>query len=239
MAHIQRHFNKFYVAYSRCSTKDQGDHGYSLEYQKKEIDEYSLRNKGIILKHYQEVVSGRSKKKRSIIFEAIAHCKRDNAILLVYKLDRFARDLAFLQQLYDSGIQYHFMDFPGANKFVLNVMMAVAEYEATLISERTKIGLQYARESGKQLGGYRENSPGKEYLQALAQAQSDKAKESPENKRAYAVIESLKDSFTLSDIAKTLNKNHFTTRKGNPFDYRKVARLIKMYQKEHENNRAE
>jgi len=229
MAYTPRLVNKFYVAYSRCSTKQQGDTGYSLDYQRKELDEFAMRNKGLILKHYQEVVSGTGKKKRTTIFEAIAHCQREKAILLVYKLDRFARDVSFLQNLYDSGIEYHFMDFPGANRFMLNVMMSVAEYEATLISDRTKAGLKQARESGKVLGGFRENSPSKEFLIEMAREQSLKSLNNPDNRKAYTVIKSLKDDFSLSDIAKTLNENHFKTSKGNFFDYRKVSYLINKY----------
>ena len=62
-------------------------------------------------------------------------------MLLIAKLDRLARNVAFIANLLESGVEVTAADMPEANRFVLHIMAAVAEQEGRAISERTKAAL--------------------------------------------------------------------------------------------------
>jgi DNA invertase Pin-like site-specific DNA recombinase len=75
---------------------------------------------------------------------------------VIAKLDRLARNVAFISNLMESGVDFVAVDFPQANRLTVHILAAVAEHEAKLISERTKAALAAARARGQQLGGDRD-----------------------------------------------------------------------------------
>jgi DNA invertase Pin-like site-specific DNA recombinase len=77
---------------------------------------------------------------------------RAKATLLIAKLDRLARSVAFISNLMESDVEFVVADFPQANRLTLHVLAAVAEHEARLISERTKSALSGAKARGTALG---------------------------------------------------------------------------------------
>ena len=64
---------------------------------------------------FVEVESGR-KSDRPKLHEALELCKKKKATLIVAKMDRLSRNVAFTSQLLDSGIEIFFCDFPKANR---------------------------------------------------------------------------------------------------------------------------
>ena len=102
-----------------------------------------------------EVESGK-RASRPQLDAALAACKKHKAKLIVAKLDRLSRNVAFLLKLIDAGVEVSFGDLPELNgamgKFVLITMANVAELEAGLISERTKAALKAAKARGVRLG---------------------------------------------------------------------------------------
>ena len=79
--------------------------------------------------------------------------------LVVAKVDRFTRSVAFLSRLLEAGVDVRFADLPmiegATGKFLLQQMAAVAELEAGMISARTKAALAAAKRRGVKLGGDR------------------------------------------------------------------------------------
>jgi DNA invertase Pin-like site-specific DNA recombinase len=73
--------------------------------------------------------------------EALALCRAHRATLIIAKLDRLARNVAFVSNLMESGVEFTACDFPQANRLTIHILAAVAEHEAGMISARTKAAL--------------------------------------------------------------------------------------------------
>jgi DNA invertase Pin-like site-specific DNA recombinase len=139
------------VAYYRVSTKKQGKSGLGLEGQQTTVAEYVRQHAGNLIAEYVEVETGKSKDRPELL-KAIAHAKRSKATLVVAKLDRLARNVAFTSALMESSIDFVACDNPHANRFTIHILAAVAEHEAEQISQRTKAALAAAKRRGVKLG---------------------------------------------------------------------------------------
>lgn len=142
------------VSYIRVSTRKQGASGLGLEAQQATAAEYASREGARIVAEYREVESGK-KAARPELLKALAHCRAAKATLVVAKLDRLSRNMAFLSALMDSDIDFVCLDNPHANRLTLHVMAAMAEQEARATSERTKAALAAAKRRGVLLGSRR------------------------------------------------------------------------------------
>ena len=220
-----------YVAYLRVSTQKQGYSGLGIEAQKEIIQNY-LSHKNPIAE-YIEVESGRKTDRgRPKLKEALELCRKTGAKLIVAKLDRLARNVAFLSQLLDSDVDIVFCDFPQANKMVLHILAAISQYEAELIATRTKQALAAKKAKGCTLGNP-EHLIGKldEAVAKSVETNKRKAEENPNNKRAAAMLKVLtKEGRTLQEMADYLNSQGFTTSKGYRFSRSSVHVLLKRYQ---------
>lgn len=82
--------------------------------------------------------------------------------LVVAKVDRLTRSVAFLSRLLEAGVDVRFADLPSiegpAGRFMFQQMAAVAELEAGFISDRTRAALTEARKRGVKLGGLRKGA---------------------------------------------------------------------------------
>jgi DNA invertase Pin-like site-specific DNA recombinase len=85
-----------------------------------------------------ETESGKRSDNRPQLAAALAACKKLKAKLVVAKLDRLSRNLAFIAALMDSGVEFVAVDNPHATRLTLHILAAVAEHERAMISERTK-----------------------------------------------------------------------------------------------------
>jgi len=142
------------IAYYRVSTKQQGISGLGLEAQKMTVENFAKSIDGTIQASYVEVESGKLAG-RPKLAAAIAHARRNKAKLVIAKLDRLARNVAFLSALMDSGCDFLAVDNPNANRLTVHILAAVAEDEARRISERTKAALAAAKARGTILGSAR------------------------------------------------------------------------------------
>jgi DNA invertase Pin-like site-specific DNA recombinase len=144
-----------WVKYSRVSTKAQGTSGLGLDAQHAALTAFLAARPGdSVVAQFVEVESGRDDS-RPQLAAALAECRLRNARLLIAKLDRLSRDVAFISSLMKSDVQFAVADMPGADPFRLHIEACIAEDEARKISARTKAALAAARAKGVQLGGYR------------------------------------------------------------------------------------
>lgn len=136
------------------STRQQGDSGLGLEAQRSAVQHYTKSTGGQIIAWYCEVESGK-KADRPELAKALAHAKHSHARLVIAKLDRLARNVAFTSAVMDSAVEFVCCDNPHANRLTLHILAAVAEDEARRISTRTKEALAAARRRGIKLGSHR------------------------------------------------------------------------------------
>ena len=138
------------VAYYRVSTDRQGRSGLGLDAQREAVSRWAAAH-GEIIAEFTEVESGK-KNDRPQLAQALAVCKAEKATLVIAKLDRLARNVAFIANLMEGGADFVACDMPHANRLTLHILAAVAEHEREMISKRTKEALAAAKARGVKLG---------------------------------------------------------------------------------------
>ncbi len=130
--------NGKYIAYYRVSTDKQGRSGLGLEAQQDAVRRYLNGGTWTLVGEFTEVESGR-KSRRPQLDAAIAMAKKEKATLVVAKLDRLYRNAYFMAKLMHDRVDFVACDNPHANKLTIQILSAVAENEAELISERVTL----------------------------------------------------------------------------------------------------
>ncbi len=214
-----------YVSYFRVSTTEQGKSGLGLDSQKFMVDNFINLNNGEQINSFIEIETGTSKRKRTEIFKAIEYAKQNNAVLVIAKIDRLARNVFFVSQLMETGVQFVACDLPEATNFTIHLYAALAEMEAKLISERTKNALSEKKKQGFKLG-----TPANLTSNARAKGQEvikQKARSNQNNIQSTALIlEYREKGFSYDKIAFKLNELNFGTSKGKLHNSASVYRLF-------------
>jgi DNA invertase Pin-like site-specific DNA recombinase len=140
-----------FVAYLRVSTQRQGASGLGLEAQRKAIADYLNGGSWQLVAEHVEVESGK-RDDRPELAKALMACRVHGAMLIIAKLDRLARNVAFISNLMAAGVEFVAVDFPQANRLTVHILAAVAEHEREMISARTKAALAAAKARGVRLG---------------------------------------------------------------------------------------
>src|SRR5689334_15226291 len=143
-----------FVAYYRVSTDRQGRSGLGIEAQKAAVAAFLNGGRWKLIAEFVEVESGK-RSDRPELAKALHLSRVHNAVLVIAKLDRLARDAHFLLGLEKAGIEFVAADMPSANRLTVGIMAMVAEEERRMISARTKAALAAAKARGVKLGGAR------------------------------------------------------------------------------------
>jgi DNA invertase Pin-like site-specific DNA recombinase len=151
-------------------------------------------------------------------------------MVVVAKVDRLTRSVAFLSRLLEAGVDVRFADLPliegATGKFLLQQMAAVAELEAGMISARTKAALAAAKRRGVKLGGDRGAR-----LTAKARAAGTAVRESRAQARADDLADTLKElqasgATSLRAIAAGLEQRGIPAARGGGWSAVQVSRLL-------------
>ena len=217
-----------YVSYLRQSTKKQSLSNLGIEAQREIIQKYLGQIKPIA--EFVETESGK-KTDRPKLAEALELCRKTKSTLIVAKLDRLSRNVAFTSKLLESDVEIKFCDFPEANRLVLHIIASIAEYEAGLISTRTKQALKAKKARGVRLGKPENlvNNLGKAISNSNL-TNKQKALENDNNRRATAMLKVMAtQDLSLSEMARRLNEEGFVTSQGKQFTAWQVSVLLKRY----------
>ncbi len=144
-----------FIAYYRVSTQKQGASGLGLEAQREAVSRFLNGGSWKLIAEFQEVETGKGAdalEKRPQLKAALAACRKHGAKLIIAKLDRLARNVAFIAGLMESKVAFVACDMPEANELTIHIMAAFAEHEAKRISQRTKDALAVAKSRGVALG---------------------------------------------------------------------------------------
>jgi len=157
--------------------------------------------------------------------KALDACRRQKAKLVIAKLDRLSRNLAFIATLMESGVEFVAVDNPHANKLTVHILAAVAQHEREMISERTKAALKAARARGTRLGNPRLDEAAKRGTAALkANARRFAANVLPiirEIEKAGAA--------SLNAIAAKLNERNVPTARGGRWTHVQVGAVLRPF----------
>lgn len=204
-----------YVAYFRVSTEKQGKSGLGLAAQHSLIERF-LSDGDEVIGEFVEVQSGKNDE-RVELWQAINHAKRNDAKLLIAKLDRFSRKVSFIASIMEQGIGLVVAEMPNATDFQLHIFAALAQEERRLISERTRNALAEAKKRGVELG-----KNGK----VLAE-QNRKAADQRAQVLRPIVLPMVEEGLSMSEIARRLNTMGLRTVLGKQFFPEQISLLIR------------
>lgn len=215
-----------FVAYYRVSTARQGRSGLGLDAQRKAVSDY-LGGHCELIGEYIEIESGHIDC-RPRLRAALAQCELTGATLVVAKLDRLSRNVAFLAALQDSATHFVAADMPEANELTIHIMAAVAQAERKAISRRTKEALAAAKARGVVLGGARGNTQDlAKGPKAAAEARRTVAHERGNKVMAQITALRADGATSLRSLAAGLNELSIRAPRGGRWSASQVRSVIK------------
>lgn len=209
------------VAYIRVSTAKQGRSGLGLEAQREAIARFAEAEGFEIVAEHMEVETGKGADaldRRPALKAALDEARPIKAPVIVAKLDRLSRDVAFVASLMAQKVPFVVAELGAdADPFMLHLYAALAEKERALISRRTKDALAAAKKRGVRLGKH-----GRDVLAP----KNRKAAHS----RAMAISDTVRAKLdagkSLRTIATELNAEGVPTAKGGQWHKTSVKRVV-------------
>ena len=148
-------------------------------------------------------------------------------MLLIAKIDRLARNVAFIANLMETDVQFRACDLPEANRLLLHIMAAIAGHEDRANSQRTRGAFAEAKRQGAVLGAANEKSRNLTREAMARGAQVTKAKAADFYADVLPMIVELRDSgLSLAKVAEALTEAGHLLRSGLPWNPVQVARVL-------------
>src|SRR4051794_15236877 len=147
------------VAYYRVSTKQQHRSGLGIEAQRSAVTRFAEAEGLEIIGEYVEAETGKGADaldRRPQLAAALAAARTAKCPVIVAKLDRLSRDVAFIAGLMAQRIAFIVAELGAdADPFMLHLYAALAEKERRLIAERTRCALAVRKAQGARMGNPR------------------------------------------------------------------------------------
>jgi len=216
---------KKYVTYLRCSTLKQN---LGIDAQRTICSDFIGSHGGEIVCELVEHESGKDNN-RIELNKALDLCKKQGFTLMIAKLDRLSRNISFIFQLRDSGINIVVPTLPELNTLTLGIFATIAQNERETISLRTKQALKELKSKGVVLGmpdNLKNNLD--VAVSNSVRTRKNKAMNNENNIKASAFIRSLRSNrITWSNVLIQLNQNGFKASMGGEFSLIQAQRLCK------------
>ena len=210
------------VIYRRVSTSEQGKSGLGLEGQMGVLERFCSAEQFDIVDSYVDIASGKlAVEDRAGLAGALDAARRLGCPVIVAKLDRLSRDVAFISGLMARRVPFVVAEFGAdVDPFVLHLYASLAEKERRLISERTKAALAVKKASGVVLGNRTNLSD--------AQLKGREAREQVSiefSKKMMGHLANLREGMSLNAIAAHLNQMGVPTIRGGRWTAKAVTRV--------------
>ena len=144
------------VAYLRVSTSQQGKSGLGIQAQRAAIARFCEAEGYAVEAEHVEVETGKGTdalERRPQLAAALTRAKRLKCPVVVAKLDRLSRDVAFTSGLMSKRVPFVVAELGAdCDPFMLHIYAAFAERERTIIAARTKAALAALKAKGVRLG---------------------------------------------------------------------------------------
>jgi len=219
--------NRF-VAYYRVSTKRQGASGLGLDAQRDAVRQF-VGDGGELVAEFEEIESGK-RADRPALDAALKECRLRGATLLIAKLDRLSRSVAFLSKLMEEGAEFRAVDMPDANRLLLHVMAAMAQHEREMVSQRTKAALKAAKDRGVRLGGrrgeFRIEDHGDAGRRRSLEVRTTKAATRAGEVRDAITLLNAEGVSSLKGLARALNNRSIPAPRGGEWSAGQVKRVV-------------
>lgn len=211
------------IAYYRVSTRRQGESGLGLEGQRAAVQPFAAARGLTLIEEVVEVETGTGKRNRPGLNAALEKARQTGAVLLIAKLDRLSRNVAFVSALMESGVKFVAVDMPEVDDLTVYLVAAMAQREAALVSTRTRAALSAAKARGVKLGT----------VQNLTAEGRDRGREVQREgarraERGVAGYVSLlrRDGLSLARIASRLMAEGHTSRTGRRLTPMHIKRIL-------------
>lgn len=214
------------IAYIRVSTTKQGKSGLGMEAQRAAIVRFAEAEGITLIGEFQEVETGKgadAMSARPQLAAALASAKRNRCPIVVAKLDRLSRDVAFIASLMSAKTPFIVAELGAdVSPFMLHIYAAVAEQERAAISKRTKEALAAAKARGQRLG----NPDISQAQKIAAKARSAKADTFAAN--VLPVIREIRGTgASIRQTAQALNARGVKTARGGRWEATQVSDILK------------
>jgi DNA invertase Pin-like site-specific DNA recombinase len=215
------------VAYYRVSTRQQQRSGLGIEAQRAAVERFTEAENIRIVAEFVEAETGKGADaldRRPQLADALAAAKAAKCCVLVSKLDRLSRDVAFVAGLMAQRVPFIVAELGrDADPFMLHLYAALAEKERRLISERTKAALAIRKAQGSKLGNPTNIREAGNLGRTTAMAGA--------NDHARTLLPLLRSlraegAITIGAIMRSLNERKVPTARGSRWHVSSVANLL-------------
>lgn len=215
------------IAYYRVSTQRQGRSGLGLEAQRAAVARFAEAEGITILHEFTEVETGKGADaldRRPQLAAALASARLAKCPVIVAKLDRLSRDVAFIAGLMVQRVPFVVAELGvDADPFMLHLYAALAEKERRLISERTKAALSSRKVSGAKLGNLTNCAEAAAKGRVVSMREADRFAES-----VLPIVQAIQCAgvVSLRGIAVALNDRRIRTARGGYWQVSNVRNLL-------------
>jgi DNA invertase Pin-like site-specific DNA recombinase len=212
------------IAYCRVSTHEQGDSRNGLEAQREAVTRFAEASGYELITIHEEVASGAlGLSDRPTLQGIIRKAAKLRCAVLVSKLDRLSRDVAFISSLMAQGVRFVVAELgDDVDPFVLHLFAALAQKERQMISQRTKEALAQLKARGVRLGNpaniMHAGDTGRRALQAKADAFAGRL--------GPALLRMRREGMSLQAMARELNNTDTPTPRGGTWTARAVSNAL-------------
>ena len=217
---------KSIVSYLRVSTAGQGRSGLGIEAQREAIRRFAEAEGFEVVAEHVEVETGKGADaldRRPELAAALAMARRLKAAVIVAKLDRLSRDVAFIAGLMAQRVPFIVAELgKDADPFMIHVYAALAEKERAMISARTKAALERTKANGTQLG-----NPKLAEVRAKGSAKNKTTAEQFATNVLPFIRPLQAKGASLRAIAAELNKRGIATARGGTWAATQVADILR------------